>query len=250
MNKIARAIQLQNSKSIYSNGNFLSSMSISNLLNLDINIPYYNNKPINKNKVNDIANIHKEHYLTNNNYNSIHGVLTLNATVNNIYLLDGIHRYKAYHECFNKHNMKDFNVNIEYWGVNSKEEVLNNYNLMNNVIKYKRKGIPKKLKQDVWDKYIGNEHGCAKCYVCKNTIIDKSSFICGHIEPIVAGGKTIIHNLRPICNGCNSSMGIMYMDEYIKKYYPDNYISFTNGIAPVIYYKLGYKNNTYFPIGI
>ena len=42
------------------------------------------------------------------------------------------------------------------------------------------------------------------------------SFNCGHIIAEVNGGETNVSNLRPICQNCNSSMGITNMDDFMK----------------------------------
>ena len=73
--------------------------------------------------------------------------------------------------------------------------------------KKNKKQIPKKIKNEVWDKYIGKELGISKCYCCKNTEISKNEFHAGHFISEANGGKVKIDNLRPICPGCNLSMG-------------------------------------------
>ena len=85
--------------------------------------------------------------------------------------------------------------------------------------KRRKKPIPKKIKRELWDKLIGREKGIAKCLCCNNIEISKDDFDAGHIIPESKGGNTNIDNLRPICRACNSSMGQMNMDDYIKKYY-------------------------------
>ena len=82
-----------------------------------------------------------------------------------------------------------------------------------------RKTIPKKIKNQIWDKYIGKELGISKCLCCKETEISKSEFHAGHIISESNGGRINIDNLRPICQGCNLSMGTKNMDEYIKEHY-------------------------------
>ena len=50
-----------------------------------------------------------------------------------------------------------------------------------------------------------------KYMCCKITTIKNVDFICGHVKPEIKGGHTEIDNLRPICSGCNGSMGIKDM---------------------------------------
>lgn len=81
----------------------------------------------------------------------------------------------------------------------------------------KRKSIPKKIKVMVWDKYIGKIHGVAKCYCCNSKDIEQLEFHCGHVISVKDGGSDDIDNLRPICAGCNLSMGSENMNEFQKR---------------------------------
>ena len=85
-------------------------------------------------------------------------------------------------------------------------------------IKIKKKPIPPIVKRNVWNKYIGEDIGKAKCTCCKLVDITQLSFHCGHIIAEAKGGELKMDNLKPICQSCNSSMGIMNMNEYIEKY--------------------------------
>jgi hypothetical protein len=73
------------------------------------------------------------------------------------------------------------------------------------------------LRKLVWNTYIGEEHGSHKCLCCKQIKISSLDFICGHVKAESKGGKTIVHNLRPICSKCNGSMGSTDMIEFVKK---------------------------------
>jgi len=84
--------------------------------------------------------------------------------------------------------------------------------------KTKKKPIPPILKRNVWNKYIGEDIGKAKCTCCKLVDITQLSFHCGHIIAEAKGGELKMDNLKPICQSCNSSMGTMNMNEYIEKY--------------------------------
>ncbi len=84
--------------------------------------------------------------------------------------------------------------------------------------KAKKKSIPPILKRNVWNKYIGEDIGKAKCTCCKLVDITQLSFHCGHIVAEAKGGELKMDNLKPICQSCNSSMGTMNMNEYIEKY--------------------------------
>lgn len=84
--------------------------------------------------------------------------------------------------------------------------------------KYKKTKIPKKLRIDVWDKYIGSNERTGNCYVC-NYKLDITDFEAGHIIAEVNGGSTNLENLRPTCKKCNRSVRTMNMNEYKQKYY-------------------------------
>jgi 5-methylcytosine-specific restriction endonuclease McrA len=85
----------------------------------------------------------------------------------------------------------------------------------------KRKGIPKSVRDQSWNRWIGPECGMAPCYCCRENIISKSGFECGHVVPDVFGGKSSVENLRPICLPCNRSMGVSDMRSFCKEFYRD-----------------------------
>jgi 5-methylcytosine-specific restriction endonuclease McrA len=82
-------------------------------------------------------------------------------------------------------------------------------------IKKKKKTISSTMKKLVWNTHIGEEIGKTKCLCCKSTDITQLSFNCGHIIAEANGGDTIVSNLKPICQNCNSSMGTKNMDEFM-----------------------------------
>lgn len=84
---------------------------------------------------------------------------------------------------------------------------------------YKKKAIPKILKDLVWKTYIGEKYSCL-CLICNNEKISAPSFDCAHVEAEVNGGDTILENLRPICKSCNNSMSTMNMKDFCMKYFP------------------------------
>jgi len=85
-------------------------------------------------------------------------------------------------------------------------------------LKYKKKRISATLKRLVWNYWIGEEIGKSKCLCCNVTDINQMSFNCGHIIAESKGGETILSNLKPICQNCNSSMASMNMDEFMKTF--------------------------------
>ena len=83
-------------------------------------------------------------------------------------------------------------------------------------VKPKKKSISSTIKKLVWNTNIGEEIGKAKCVCCKSTDITQMSFNCGHVIAEANGGKTIVSNLKPICQNCNSSMKTKNMFEFMK----------------------------------
>jgi 5-methylcytosine-specific restriction endonuclease McrA len=84
--------------------------------------------------------------------------------------------------------------------------------------KYKKKYISATLKRLVWNKWIGEEIGKSKCTCCNVTTITQLSFNAGHIIAEFNGGETIVSNLKPICQNCNSSMGTKNMIDFMKSF--------------------------------
>ena len=85
--------------------------------------------------------------------------------------------------------------------------------------KYKKKAIPKALREQVWISQAGKVFE-TKCKIvwCENRI-NAFDFQCGHNIPESKGGKTTIQNLIPICGRCNISMGDRYsIDEWNRKF--------------------------------
>ena len=80
----------------------------------------------------------------------------------------------------------------------------------------KKKAIPKKIKELVWNNHIGHDIASSMCTCCEKTPIKNTDFHCGHVFAEANGGTLDITNLRPICAGCNLSMGTQNMDEFKK----------------------------------
>lgn len=82
--------------------------------------------------------------------------------------------------------------------------------------KKKKKPIAATIKRLVWNTNIGEDIGKSKCMCCNSTDITQMSFNCGHIIAEANGGDTIVSNLKPICQNCNSSMGTKNMEDFMK----------------------------------
>lgn len=85
--------------------------------------------------------------------------------------------------------------------------------------KARKTPIPRAVKNAVWIKYVGEEVGNTKCFVCNLKTISQMTFHCGHVIAEANGGQIHIDNLRPICSTCNQSMGTMNMDEFRNKHF-------------------------------
>lgn len=89
---------------------------------------------------------------------------------------------------------------------------------------YRKTSIPKKLREAVWDRYIGADIGITKCPVCNITDIKQggsNSWHCSHVLAECNGGTTSVDNLRVLCPGCNSSMSTMCLYDYAIKFGPE-----------------------------
>jgi hypothetical protein len=77
--------------------------------------------------------------------------------------------------------------------------------------------IPKKRREEVWDRWIGAHIGVKNCLLCEKNIMKQGAcngWDCGHVISAYNLGNTTTNNLRPICKGCNSSMGKRNMQDY------------------------------------
>lgn len=90
----------------------------------------------------------------------------------------------------------------------------------------KKKNIPKKVKNDSWDKHIGENIASVLCLCCRKNLINSKDFHAGHVQSEKNGGKVTVDNIVPICAPCNYSMNSTNMEEYVETHYPDNYNKF------------------------
>ena len=82
----------------------------------------------------------------------------------------------------------------------------------------KRQAIPRTVKNNIWDKYIGTTKREGNCYVCPK-LIKIEDFHCGHVISVNMGGSNSIDNLKPICSTCNLSMGTRNLEDFKKEYF-------------------------------
>jgi hypothetical protein len=86
--------------------------------------------------------------------------------------------------------------------------------------KNKKKTIPKCIRIDCWNNWIGKTIGETKCLCCGIRDIGQNNFECGHIISEAKGGGVTVDNLKPICSVCNKSMHTMNMDDFKNAHYP------------------------------
>lgn len=75
--------------------------------------------------------------------------------------------------------------------------------------KYSKKKIPERLRQEVWEKNIGDKFW-GNCFTC-NMRLCAFEFSCGHVVSEADGGPTVLENLKVVCKSCNSKMGTQNM---------------------------------------
>ena len=83
-----------------------------------------------------------------------------------------------------------------------------------------RQCIAAKTRKAVWDTYVGPNKTETRCFCCRTQKITLFSNVnhyqCGHILSDKEGGKPVVDNLLPICQGCNSTMGAVHWDKYVE----------------------------------
>ena len=84
---------------------------------------------------------------------------------------------------------------------------------------YQKSPIPARLRQEVWEKNIGDKFW-GNCFVC-NIRLHVMEWSCGHIQSEFKGGKMVFENMKVLCKSCNSKMGTENLLEYKARKYPD-----------------------------
>ncbi len=107
----------------------------------------------------------------------------------------------------------------------------------------RKKSIPKKKRQEVWTANNG-ESLSINCFCCNNQELNgMGAWECGHIISEANGGNLDTDNLKPICSGCNKSMGSKNMDDYMKEFYSKQYNIKFKKKKNIILSVLDYLNN-------
>ena len=82
----------------------------------------------------------------------------------------------------------------------------------------RRKTIPKKIRDDVWERDCGRNYD-GICFCCRESVSCKG-WECGHIVSDADGGLPTLDNLKVLCQPCNRSMGRENLYEYKNRHYP------------------------------
>ena len=77
----------------------------------------------------------------------------------------------------------------------------------------KKQTIPKRIKVECWNKYIGERFRAGSCYVCSTLIFDYNCHY-AHVIPEAKGGIISVDNLRPTCALCNLSCGTKNLNDF------------------------------------
>jgi len=118
--------------------------------------------------------------------------------------------YKELYGILKNNDIDDFKEYLK----NSKKTNMSKYSHKKSKNKER---IPMSVRNTLWKNYFGEEtKGVCQC--CKTEVISITNFDCGHILSEADGGEVHLENLKPICRTCNSSMGKMNMEDYMKKY--------------------------------
>lgn len=84
----------------------------------------------------------------------------------------------------------------------------------------RRRNVPKSIRLEVWNTYLGATVAQVPCPVCaRETICQGGSWHVSHVIPVCDGGSDDVTNLRPACSTCNLSMGPEPMTTYIQRVY-------------------------------
>ena len=160
-------------------------------------------------------------------------ILVYNFNISNWNLSDNSH-FKASENCIKKVQETDFYLGLyphkstNVYGYKWAKEIVEQQTgvIIKEKPKKRKKAIPKKIKNDSWNKYVGKKVGETKCLCCRTTQIESKDFVAGHIISEANGGTITVDNIVPICNSCNLSMGTKNMDDFISEHYPENLSKF------------------------
>lgn len=104
----------------------------------------------------------------------------------------------------------------------------------------RRRSLPKRVRDAVWDKYIGQHNTSGVCLVCRDQITLRN-WECAHIRSVANNGTDTVDNLVPCCHSCNKSMGTQNLWAFQRQYF-DKLATTTSAISSEkkrLYYAVG-----------
>lgn len=119
------------------------------------------------------------------------------------------------HRSYLEKNVRHESVKIALEKINAKSE--NRFYLGCFWLKPLKNSLSQIVRRECWINYlktIPENKGEILCYCCERQMIDAHNFEAGHIISFRNGGPNHVSNLRPICGGCNKSMGSQNMEDF------------------------------------
>ncbi len=96
-------------------------------------------------------------------------------------------------------------------------------------------------KDEAWDR--DNKGTKAICPACKKHEIHINTAEYDHIKSLKNGGSNDVSNCKAICATCNREKGRMDIEEYMKKFYPNEFQLNEKAIEEIKYEILEHENS-------
>ena len=183
----------------------------------------------------EFNNLVSKYQVNYSNYIDLFQIISLLCNINNDSILEIIpfyekllKKYEKYDKLKNKLSSKNIKKDESKKDESKKEESKKDESKKDESkkdeskkeekkVKKPKEKIPVSVKNTLWSLHFPNVLE-GKCKCCQTETITRNNFDCGHIISEKNGGEIKLENLKPICRACNSSMGVMNMNEYMKKY--------------------------------
>jgi hypothetical protein len=83
----------------------------------------------------------------------------------------------------------------------------------------RRKELPTQIQRRVWNTHVGINVALTRCMCCEEGEINNIKFAVGFLRDAHEGGTLKVDNLRPICEACDESIGLLSINEYASTYF-------------------------------